>query len=212
MTSAMVFKIKEKFREIAESASELSAIQYALIILLALLIMAGAITSYIKSRPTKIEIIDSQKKERCGEEKIKVHVAGAVIQPGLYEMEKGTRVADAVKAAGGSAPDALIDKINLAETLRDGQKITVPRKGESPPDGSGLTGINPVISERNKKININTASAEELETLPGIGPALASKIVKYRNEKGQFSSIQSLKKVPGIGQKKFESIKDLVEI
>ncbi len=206
-------ELRQKASEIVRSASDLSLIQISVIILLALFIIAGGIFSYIKSKPRSVKIISSKKTSVDENRIIKVHVAGAVLKPGLYEVREGMRVADAIKAAGGESTDADVEQLNLAERLRDGQKIMVPQKcaGNSLDDPLSA-GYHAETSTQSKKININTATAEELESLPGIGPALASRIIKYRREKGFFTSVSGLKNVPGIGQRKFESLKDLVEI
>lgn len=133
-----------------------------------------------------------------------VHVAGAVARPGVVLLKEGARVMDAVESAGGPLPEADLDALNLAQPVQDGQKITVPRKGEGGAPGASR--------EKSGKVNINTADAGELEKLPGIGPTLAERIVSYREKNGSFKSIDELKKVSGIGEKKFSEIKDLVEI
>lgn len=205
--------LRKKGREIVKSASDLSPLQFAVIIILAVFIITGGALSYIRSKPKKIRIIEPKKTEIEADRKIKVHVAGSVVKPGLYEFREGMRVADAIKVAGGETQNAAVDRLNLAEKLKDGQKITVPQKCADNSLADSLSLDHSVdISGGSRKVNINTATSEELESLPGIGPALASRIIKFRREKGCFSSISALKNVPGIGQRKFESLKDLVEI
>lgn len=132
-----------------------------------------------------------------------VHVAGAVASPGLYRVPEGSRVDDAVTAAGGPAQDADLDEINLAAKLRDGDKVVVPRAGEGgTEEGGGTT----------DRVNLNAASAADLQELPGIGPALAERIVAHRTEHGPFRTVEDLKKVAGIGPKTFERLKDLVTV
>jgi competence protein ComEA len=129
---------------------------------------------------------------------ISVHVAGAVRTPGVYILSDGSRVQDAIAAAGGALADADIHRLNLAALLSDGQKIYVPAQDNN--EGSGGPGL----------ININTAGLIELETLPNIGPARAQKIIDYRELHGPFSSLEEITKVDTIGPKIFESIKDLI--
>lgn len=143
-----------------------------------------------------------------------VHVAGEVHLPGLYKLPPGSRVADALRLAGGATSEADLDSLNLASLLKDGEKIVVPKK--APPESfqqSSQTGaVNSSTESNPQKININTATAKELESLPGIGPVLAQRIVDYRAQKGGFKSIEEIKEVSGIGDKKFEAIKDLITV
>lgn len=141
---------------------------------------------------------------------IRVYVSGAVRQPDVYTLPPGSIVKDGLAAAGGPAPDADLDHINLAQPLSDGQQVIVPRRGEalSPTAASATVSSNAV----NGLININTASAQELEALPGIGPALAQSIVSYRNEHGPFQAVEDLKNVPGIGEARFERLKGLITV
>ena len=136
-----------------------------------------------------------------------VHVAGAVNSPGLYKLPEGSRVADALSKAGGASPDALLDNLNLAARLKDGEKVLVPRRSEVTGDtgevaGAGFTTL----------VNLNIANAEELDKLPGVGPSLAQRIIEYRKKNGSFSSVEELDNVEGIGPSKMEALKDLVTI
>jgi len=139
---------------------------------------------------------------------IRVHVSGAVRQPDVYELPPGSIVKDAVEAAGGPADDADLDGVNLAVELRDQQQVYVPRQGEvspmSPAVGGGGASAGPV--------NINTATAAELETLPGIGPKTADTIIEYREANGPFETIEDIMNVPGIGEGTFEKIKDRIAV
>lgn len=154
-------------------------------------------------------------KQAATAEELAVHVAGAVNMPGVYRFKKGARVIEAVERAV-PLPEADLDSLNLAQPLVDGAKIYVPRKGEAPLS-SGMSagegqGSAPPFSQ-GSKVNINTASAEELDdVLPGIGPTLAQRIVEYREKHGPFRSVEDLKNVSGIGERRFEQIKDLVTI
>ena len=146
---------------------------------------------------------------------IKVHVAGAVEKPGLYELPTGARVMDAIEKAS-PVPEADINLLNLAAVLSDGQKVQVPRKGEAatptagtnPSQGAG----GPGTGQDSGKVNLNTASLAELDTLPGVGPALAQRIIDYRQQKGGFRRIEDIKNVSGIGDKVFTQIKDLITV
>lgn len=141
--------------------------------------------------------------------RIVVYVSGAVQAPGVYELPDGARVDEALKAAGGPTADADLARINLAKRLHDEEQVYVPRLGETNPPvpPAGATG-----GQTGGKVNINTATAAEFETLPGIGPALAQRIVEYRQAHGPFARIEDLKKVSGIGDKMFERIKDLITV
>lgn len=135
-----------------------------------------------------------------------VHVSGCVTSPGLCYLDEGSRVADAVEAAGGFADDAQPDALNLARVLVDGEQIVVPSKEEaaSVPAGSNGTAAGVVSG----KVNINTADAEQLETLDGVGEATAEKIIASREEDGPFASPEDIMRVSGIGEKKYEAMKD----
>lgn len=141
--------------------------------------------------------------------KVAVHIGGAVRNPGLYYLDSNSRVADAIQSAGGPTADADLDAINLASRITDGSKIIVPSRMK----GIDTTSTNDFSeSVKTHKININTASIKELEELPGIGKVLAERIVSFRETNGPFKSIEDIKKVSGIGEKKFESIKDLIVV
>jgi competence protein ComEA len=135
-----------------------------------------------------------------------VHVSGAVAHPGVVLLVEGDRVIDAIEAAGGPLPEADLDNLNLAQAVQDGQKIAVPVRGAAASEATSGSG------EVKKRINLNTADAKSLEELPGIGPTLAERIIAYRDKKGGFRSVEELKQVSGIGEKKFEEIRDMVEI
>lgn len=144
---------------------------------------------------------------------IEVHVAGAVARAGVYLLEEGSRVYQAVEKAGGALEDADLERINLAQPLYDGQQVLIPRQLQE--GGSGEeTGLNPSASHspQNEKININLATESQFETLPGIGSVKARSIIKYRQENGYFSSIEDLLKVSGIGEKTLEGIRELITI
>ena len=128
-----------------------------------------------------------------------VHVTGAVQMPGNYSLQPGSRVSDAVKAAGGFSPGAEEDKVNLAIPINDGDQIIIP----------GLISSSHITFLR---VNINLASASELDSLPSIGPTTAQAIVDYRLQHGPFSTIQDVQKVPGIGSATYEKIEDYITV
>ena len=155
----------------------------------------------------------------AGAGSVVVHVTGAVIRPGVVTLGEGSRVNDAIGAAGGVSPDADTQQLNLARVLTDGEQIRVPRIGEVLPDpapqpgavvtpGTGTAPGKPGAGSASGMVNINTASASDLEKLPGIGPALAQRIVEYRESHGPFASVDALTDVPGIGKAKLEALRE----
>lgn len=144
---------------------------------------------------------------------LRVQVDGAVLNPGIYQLPEGARVEDAIKYAGGLRADADTSKLNMVAKLKDGQRITVPtihivQPQVSQPFPSYGANYSPMTG----KIDLNTATPEELASLPGIGPSLANKIVQYRQAVGRFNYVEELLNVPGIGEKKFQRIKQYVEV
>lgn len=144
-----------------------------------------------------------------------VHVAGAVAGPGVYRLAAGARVHTAIEAAGGAAPDADLDGLNLAAPVVDGQRIYVPVVGEidpvTLPDGPP-PGAEPQTLPSDGPLDLNRATAAELEALPGIGPATAAAIVDDRTRHGPFASVDDLDRVPGIGPAKLGALRDLVSV
>ena len=134
-----------------------------------------------------------------------VHVAGAVRRPGVYSLRAGARVQDAVRRAGGASRGANLDAVNLAARVADGQQVVVPSAAAAPVAG-GAPGEAPSIP-----VSLGGATAEQLETLDGVGPATAAKILAYRTEHGGFRSVDDLANVPGIGPKKLAAIKPHVQ-
>ncbi len=151
-----------------------------------------------------------------------VHVSGAVRNPGLYEIETGSRVASAIEAAGGFADDAVCDSVNLARVVSDGELVVVAavsdesarQGGDAQEAGGGSAAAGAGSSAgggaASGRLNINTASASELESLPGIGQATAAKIVSDRAANGPFKTVEDLKRVSGIGDKKYAALADLI--
>jgi competence protein ComEA len=140
---------------------------------------------------------------------LRVYVSGAVKEPDVYELPPGSIVKDALLAAGGASDDADLDRVNLAVQLYDQQQVYVPRKGEpappAPPAGQPLA-----TSPGSTKVDLNSASVEELETLPGIGPAIAQRIVDYRAENGPFATVEDVMQVKGIGPATFAKLEGLI--
>jgi competence protein ComEA len=151
-------------------------------------------------------------------EPIQVHVAGAVAEPGLYHLPINSRVEDAIQAAGGFLSQADSQSLNLAAFLADGSRVVVPyQPTEIPEMAQRLEPIEVPISgmqtpDSDHPININIASQEELESLPGIGPVTAAKIIDYRDLHGPFATIEAIQDVSGIGPKTFEQIKALITV
>ena len=139
---------------------------------------------------------------------ILVHVAGLVRNPGVFELREGDRVIDAIERAGGARRKAALDLLNLAAPLTDGQQVLVPRRGPArtaPPEaGAGAAA--------QQTVNVNTADAAALETLPGIGPVLSQRIVDHREKHGPFAAVEDLTEVSGIGEKRLEDLRDLVTV
>lgn len=155
-------------------------------------------------------IIDEEKLEE--EQEIIIHVTGAVKNQGIVKVKEGARISDVIDAAGGTTKEADLSKINLAYVIEDGQKIYVPNINDEI-DIESVTeeaGENVLEDDQIKssKVNINTASQTELETLSGVGPSTALKIINYREENGDFGEIEDIKSVPGIGDTKFENLKE----
>ena len=177
--------------------------------------------------------------ENVVEEKIFVYITGEVNVPGVVTLNKGSRIVDAINAAGGTTVKANISKVNLVFVLEDGMKVNIPNNNDlkNNPDfeyitmasgdgasdvGSGGVGSSGSSGSGNSSgggsltgysvVNINTATQTELESLPGIGPSLALKIINYRNQNGKFSSVEEIKNVSGIGDSKFEAMKKYIKI
>ena len=170
----------------------------------------------------EILVTNENEEKESKEEKIVVYIIGEVKNAGIVELKEGSRIADAINLAGGLTENADVSRINLAYVLEDGMKITIPSINESQDEkiteddyistGSGA-GVDIGRNENVKseeKVNINKATQTQLETLPGIGPSIALKIIEYRNENGEFKTIEELKNVNGVGEEKFKNIKNLI--
>jgi competence protein ComEA len=179
--------------------------------------LGGAGLWYVRSLPRPVEVSTAPSGGTAStpisaspspEVVVLVDVAGWVRHPGVYEFTEGARVIDAIDAAGGARPGALLQALNLAAPLADGTQILVPREGQEgvappPVTGSAVAG---------GLINVNTATATELEELPGVGEVIAQAIVDYRTENGPFTTVEQLIDVSGIGDATLENIRDLVTV
>lgn len=144
---------------------------------------------------------------------VTVYVTGAVNKPGVVTVQDGARTIDAVNACGGLLPTADSGQVNMAQVLKDGQQVRIPEKKGEPvaenKSGAKAGGAKNTAGTAGP-VNINTASAEELDTLPGIGPAMAQRIIEFRETEGSFAAPEDIKKVRGIGEAKFQKLKDKI--
>lgn len=172
--------------------------------------------SNIEFEENKIENINAEIEEKS---QIIVHIAGEILNPGVISLDEGARIIDAINKAGGITNEADLSKVNLAYILEDAQKIYIPNVNEkeiienmsSEIVKSGSTQENSNTGEKLKngeKININTATQKELQKLTGIGESIALRIINYRKENGKFNTIEDIKNVSGIGESKFNKIKN----
>lgn len=188
--------------------------------LLALLVLAGprlARTGGASSAPEIVAPLEltstpASMAPRSGRAPLVVHVVGAVRRPGLYRLRDGARVADAVERAGGATRRAELAALNLAAPLVDGIQVLVPRRAVASGAGSGEAGddVGAATAGLGAKPSLASATAEELDELPGVGPVTAQKILDYRAEHGPFRSVDDLDAVPGIGPTRVEQLRDLV--
>ena len=150
--------------------------------------------------------------ETSSDARVHVHVAGAVVDPGMYELPASARVNDAIAAASGFSDDAIQDSVNLASALTDGQQVRVLAQGEAQanPSAASASGADavPSASSQSGPVNINTADEAALDRIPGVGPATARAIVEEREKNGPFSSVDDITRVEGIGKKKLERMRD----
>ena len=194
------------------------------------IIVVGAVYWFLNKPTNEIDTDENilkvaentNEEENEEEEYIVVHVTGAVKNPGIVKLKENSRIEDAIEAAGGLTEDSDISSVNLAYELEDGVKIRIPnvddKKNKKETYISEDSGENVILEDEQTEensgsslVNINKATQTELETLPGIGPAIASKIIEYRESKGKFSKIEDIKNVTGIGDSKFANIKDLIK-
>jgi competence protein ComEA len=196
--------------------SGLTRRELVLVSVIGLAAVGGVALWYVRSLPSPIRV-------RAGPtaapttpvrpDTVFVHVDGWVRRAGVYELREGRRVIDAIRAAGGPRRGADLGALNLAAVLVDAQQVIVPRAGPAGPEpstpGAPVASASPGVAAL---VNVNTAAAEELETLPGIGEVLAAAIVAYREEHGPFTAVDQLVDVSGIGEVTLEEIRDLVTV
>lgn len=171
------------------------------------LVLSGAATS---SNYELSHASDQASDSEALEETVFVHVSGAVSSPGLYELAQGSRVADAVTLAGGFADDADSESCNLARVIEDGEHIVIAVQADPSAEGGQYEQATYSAGNASSLVNLNTATTDELEALPGIGASTASKIVSDRQVNGPFSTVSDLTRVSGIGEKKLAALEDLV--
>jgi len=188
------------------------ALTYAACVL-AVVALAGRVLAPSASEGPKPAPVASQLEvEPDAPAEVVVHVAGAVARPGLYRLKDGSRVDDAIREAGGATPRAALGAVNLAAPVADGQQILVPAGGgvaTSEPAGVGADGAATAAGGR---VHLNSATIEQLDALPGVGPVTAQNILDYRAENGAFGSVEELDAVPGIGPARLEQLKELVDL
>jgi competence protein ComEA len=154
---------------------------------------AGAVTGDLRAEPRP---------------RLVVHVVGAVRRPGLYRLADGARIANALRRAGGATRRADLSLVNLAAPVSDGSQVVVPKRVPPVSSGSAEGGGDPAPAAG--PVHLNTATAEQLDELPGVGPVTAEKIVEYREQHGAFSSVDDLDAIPGIGPARLEQLRELV--
>ena len=203
---------------VRDRLSSLSRGELVGVIVVAALTLAGAGLWYARSLPRPVEVLAGPEtppvpapgaSPSAAATLVLVDVAGWVRRPGVYEFVSGARVIDAIEAAGGARPGAGLQALNLAAPLVDGTQILVPREGATPVATAGSGSAGGVVGGL---VNVNTATAAELETLPGIGEVTAQAIIDHRTENGPFTSVDELLDVTGIGDVTLENIRELVTV
>jgi competence protein ComEA len=180
------------------------------ILLLAVLVLAGKylIRAGAPEPPPAAPIVSEQPRATAAA-KLVVHVVGAVRRPGLYRLREGSRIADALARAGGATRKADLTVVNLAAPLSDGVQVVVPRR--VPAAGAVATGsAGSAAAPASGPVHLNTATLEQLDALPGVGPVTAQKILDYREQNGGFASVDELDAVPGIGPARMEQLRETV--
>lgn len=184
-----------------------------MLLLLALVVGGGAF--YGMQSQQEAVVLDAAEQPAAEEAPagVTVYVTGAVQQPGVVTVAAGARTADAVNACGGLLPQADAERVNMAQPVKDGQQIRVPEKKAAGNAATGdATGDAAAGREDGGLVNLNTADEKALDALPGVGPATARKIIEYRESEGGFQSTEDLMKIKGIGQAKYDKLKDKVTI
>lgn len=168
------------------------------LLVLGALVLAFVVWRQAPPEPPAVEAFAVE--AQAGGDVLVVHVAGQVVTPGIVSVPVGARVVDALAAAGGALPDAVLDRLNLARLVEDGERIHVPAPGEEPAGSAG------------GRVDLNRATAAELERLPGVGPVLAGRIIEFREAQGGFRRIEDLRQVRGIGAKLYAELAELLEV
>lgn len=174
--------------------------------LIVVLLIGGGVWFYRNYlSPSQIQVqgmkTNSQEKNNQSASQVVVHIDGAVMKVGVYRLNSGDRILDAIAQAGGAYLDADLSSMNLAEKLKDGQKIFIPRKIKEQ-NQTAKTGL----------ISINYAKAEDFDSLPGVGPTTAQKIIEHRKQNGPFLKLEDLMKIKTIGKSKYEKIKSMIRL
>ena len=189
-----------------------------LLIIIAIIVISGIVVKINHQNEVTIEdfFVESQSNADITTDdsanKIKIHIDGYVKNPGIIEIEDGSRIADAIDQVGGLLPDASLKNVNLAYELKDGEKIYIPSKAEEIENQIQIVSMGDGESTENTKVNINTATIDELQKVSGIGQSTAQKIIDYRNKNGKFKKIEELKEITGIWDKKYDTIKEQVTV
>lgn len=184
-----------------------------LLAVLAIIILGGSSYAFWQKNsvtesveiPTNLQV---SKETKANQDELTVYISGAVMQPGVIKVQVGTRIIDAINTAGGLAQGADVEKLNLAQTVKDGMHIKVPG-GAEPVRTNARSESTKSVRD---KININTATKNELDKLPGIGPTLAQRIIDYRLTNGDFRSLIEIKNVKGITESRYNKLKDKIII
>ena len=195
----------------------LTARELAVYAIVALALLAGGGAWILRARPAGVPVtaepaVEAGPSPGAEAAPLIVHVAGMVRLPGVYQLAEGDRVIDAIELAGGPRKGAALEALNLAAVLTDGQQILVPKRGAAPGAAPGEGGSVPVGGEGASLVNVNTADATTLETLPGIGEVLAQRIIDHREAHGLFASVDELVAVSGIGEVTLEELRPLVTV
>lgn len=179
----------------------------AVVVLVLVALGCAVLATALTPRPESTQISRGEPGESEGDfsltsPSVFVHITGAVSRPGLFELADGARVIDAIAAAGGFTETANREELNLARLLTDGEQFSVPEEGEQKVDGAAS----------DSRVDLNTADAAALDTLPRVGPAMAARILAWRDANGRFASIDDLRNVSGIGDKTFEGLRELITV
>ena len=194
-----------------------SKVEILVLSVLGLLVVGGASLAWARSKPVPVSLAEgaavlSESADAASDGSLWVHVVGAVLRPGVYELPAGARGVDAVRAAGGLGRRADVLAVNLARPLQDGEQLVVPRKLPRAAQASGSAAGASSSDSAQSKVNVNTADQAALETLPGIGPTLAQRIIDYREQHGPFATVRDLVKVSGIGEKTLANLEPYVTV